>query len=171
MRLIELKETKKPGTYAAVKFDKATVHTLQEFIKDQNIPNKITPKKMHCTLLFSTKNLPDYEPLGKLDPTLVGKPTTFEIWESQPDENNETANCLVLNFDCKELVDRHKKLMDDHKATFSFDEYKTHVTLSYDIGDMKIDDFPKGSEVIDKIVIDEEYGNDLDPNWAKGSTS
>jgi len=171
MRLTELKNNKKPGTYAAVQFDDTTVEKLQEFMKNNNIPNKITPKKMHCTLLFSQKHLPNYKPLGKLDPPLEGKPSKFEVWQSQPDENGDKANCLILGFDCKDLVNRHLKLMDEHDATFDYDEFKPHVTLSYDIGDMKIDELPKGPDVVDKILINNEYGNDLDPNWAKSSTS
>ena len=152
MRLTELKDNKK-GTYAAVNFDDKTIDTLQEFMKDHKIPNKITPKKMHCTILYSEKHLPDYTAHGKIDPPFEGKPTKLEVWKSQPDDDGQTANCLVLNFDCKDLTDRHLKLMDDHDATFSFDEFKPHVTLSYDIGDMKIDEFPKGSDIIDKILI------------------
>ena len=171
MRLIELKNNKKPGTFAAVTFDDDTVNTLQEFMKTHKIPNRITPKKMHCTILFSEKHLPNYKPQGKIDPPFEGKPTKLEVWKSQPDEDGKTANCLVLKFECKDLVDRHLKLMDEHDATFKFDEFKTHVTLSYDIGDMKIDEFPKGSDIIDKILINNEYANELDPNWADSSTS
>jgi len=170
MKLNEIK-TKKPGTYAAVSFGDKTIDTLQEFIKTHNIPNKVAPTKMHCTLLFSRKHLPNYEPLGDLDPPLEGKPGKFEVWPSQPDENGDKANCLVLNFECPDLVDRHLFLMDEHKATHDYDEYKTHVTLSYDIGDMKIDKLPAGADVVDKIDIVKEYGSDLDLNWANKSTS
>ena len=166
MRLEELTEkSDEKGTYAGVRFDDQTVKSLQKYIKDNKIPNAIAAGKMHCTLLYSKKHLPEYKPSGDIDPPMKGTPTDLEKWKSQPDDDGNVSQCLVLKFDCDELVERHKKLMDEHKATFGYDEYKTHVTLSYDIGDMEIKDLPPVD--IKELIINKEYGEELSTDWAK----
>ena len=165
MRLEELTEKNDTkGTYAGVRFDDQTVKSLQKYIKDNKIPNAIAAGKMHCTLLYSKKSLPNYKPMGDIDPPMEGSPTGFEKWKSQPDADGNKSQCLVLTFNCKELVARHKKLMDEHNATFDFDEYKPHVTLSYDVGEMDIKDLPS---ITEKVVLDKEYSETLKSDWAK----
>jgi 2'-5' RNA ligase len=57
--------------------------------------------------------------------------------------------------------------MKKHDATYDFPEYKPHITLSYDIGDLDEKNLPDIGKYVDEIGIDEEYGEDLDLNWAK----
>ena len=170
MKLIEIirEEKEEKGSYAAVRFSDKTNNAVKKYIKDNNIPNAITPGKLHTTLLYSRKYLPEYEPSGELEDMLVGKPSKFEKWPSQPDDEGKVAMCLVLRYDCPELVALHKKLMKEHDATYDFDEYKPHMTFSYDVADMQCKDLPKFE---DDIEIVEEYGEDLDLNWAKNNTN
>lgn len=157
-------ETK--GTYAAVKFDKKTTDALKKYMVDNDIPNPLRREKMHTTLLYSRKYCPDYEPLGKIDPPWIGEPLEFEVWKSKPKDGGEGSNCLVLRFKCEQLDKRHEKLMKELDATYDFPDYKTHITLSYDIGDMDWKDLPDIKKYLSEIVIVEEYGEDLDLDWA-----
>ena len=169
MKLTEITEAKDPdGTYAGVHFSQATRDAIAKYIKDNGIPNSTNIDKMHTTLLYSRKYLPDYEPAGVFESPLVGKPAGFEKWPSQPDEDGKVSMCLVLRFDCPDLNARHKELMDKHDATYDFDEYKTHVTFSYDVGGMKVKDLPPFT---DSLEITDEYKEDLDLSWAKNHTS
>ena len=143
MRIKHLLEAKKQeqkqnnkGTYAGVRFDEDTTKRIRTFIEENEIPNGVPNNKLHTTLLYSRKYLPDYKAAGQYDDPLVGEPTEFDVWESQPDDKGETSNCLVLQYECDPLSERHKSLMDEHGATFDYDEYRPHVTLSYNIGDM-----------------------------------
>ena len=86
----------------------------------------------------------------------------FEIWKTR----DTGKNCLVLKYKCPALVKRHKFLMKEHKATFDFDEFIPHITLSYDINDMTLKDFGKPEE-IGNISINKEYGQALDLDWSK----
>lgn len=166
MKLWELAKPK--GTYAGVRFDTDTVETIQAFLSAAELPNAIRPDKMHTTLLYSRKFLPKYTPQGEISPPYTGTPTGLDVWESTPEDPDDTpSRCLVLEYTCPELVKRHEELMKEHEATYDYDEYKVHVTLSYDIGDMDIDDMPKFSDYIDAINIVEEYGEELDLGWAK----
>jgi hypothetical protein len=166
VRLDELMEKNQPdGTYAGAYFTKATVDGVTKFGKENNIPNMISPSKLHCTILYSRKYLPEYKACGKYEKPLVGKPVEFDIWKTSPsDPKEDKTNCLVLKFECDDLVARHKDLMKEHGATFDYDEYRPHLTLSYNVGDLNIKDLPMYDGPIE---IEEEYQEDLDLNWAK----
>lgn len=167
MKIKEILEEKtKKGTYAGAHFSEATKKALAQYCKDNNIPNAINPDKFHTTILYSRKYLPEYKAAGVYDPMLIGKPKdTFEAWKTSPsDPNEEKTTCLILTFDCPELKKRHQELMDEHQGTYDYDEYKTHVTLSYNIGDLNISKLPPFT---DDIEIADEYQEDLNLDWAK----
>lgn len=157
MRLNEIKSNP-DGTYAGVRFSPKTRDALSKYTTDNNIPHALDPNKLHTTLLYSRRHLPNYQPAGRYDPLLSGTPTHLEKWPSQPDENGNVSMCLVLRYDCPELVDRHHDLMDNHEAIFDFSEFKPHITLSYDVGGLKCADLPPFEE---ELEIAEEYGEDL----------
>lgn len=161
MKLKDLVEQKKTpdGTYAGVRFDTATNKAIHQYLKDNKIPNSPRADKLHSTLLYSRKYLPDYKPAGNV--SMTGAPTKFETWKQTEDP---TKTCLVLQYDCPTLVARHKALMKEHGATYDHDEYKPHVTFSYDIGDMDANSLPPFAN---KLNIVQEYGTDLDLAWAK----
>lgn len=160
----EEKHGDKKGTYAGVKFSTASINNIQKYIENNNIPNAVPKNKLHTTLLYSRKHLPNYEPAGKLEPILTAKPSKFAIWPSQPDENGEPNNCLVLEYDCSDLTKRHKDLMKEHDGEYDWDDYKTHVTFSYNVKDLDVKDLPPFE---DELEITEEYGEDLNLDWAK----
>ena len=166
MKLNELKE--EVGTFAGVRFDSDTMKGLQQYQKDNNIPHVVDKGKLHCTLLYSEKPLPKYEAQGKIDPPFVGKFKKFTVFESSPnEETGETSNCLVLEYDCPELVERHKGLMKEHNATFGHDEFRPHVTLSYNVGNLKIGDLP---DYKSDLVMNHEYSAPIQDGWAKSNS-
>lgn len=167
MKLYEIASTKAKGTYAGVRFDQATKDAVNAFIEAAQLPNATKIDKLHSTLLYSRKFLPEYEPLGEINPPLVGKPTEFVVWETTPeDPNDPKARCLVLKYECPDLVERHQLLMKQHEATYDYDEFIPHLTFSYDIGDIDVETLPKFSDYIDAINIVEEYHEPLDLDWA-----
>lgn len=169
MKLAELlMEQDKPGTYAGVHFDQETIDKIIKYVKDNRIPDPVPRGKLHTTLLYSRKHLPKYKAQGKLDTPLTGVPDELVVWETNGKERNEpTSRCLILKYKCPALVKRHDTLMDLHDATYDFPDYIPHVTLSYDIGDMEIEDLPDPKTIIDKLVIIEEYQESLNLSWAK----
>ena len=166
--VMEKEETEEKGTYAGVRFCYDTVSRIKAYIEENEIAQPVPDEKLHTTLLYSRKFLPDYTPQGEIDPPLVGKGTKFDVWESQPNENGEKSNCLVMEYDCPELTERHESLMKEHGGTFDFDEYKPHVTLSYNIGDMDASKLNPAD--IGDLNLVTEYGEDLNMNWAKDNT-
>lgn len=154
MKLSEVtnNEDGKPGTYAGVRFDKRTVKSLEKYVKDNDIPN--ANDNWHTTLLYSRKHLPNYVPKEKYKPAMEGTPMALEVWPTQSGKN-----CLVINYSCSQLYQQHHKLMMKHGATYDFDEYKPHITLSYDVGDLDVDKLPQYKN---KIKIVGEYREELD---------
>ncbi len=166
MKLFEVVAQK--GTYAGVRFDADTNKAINQYMKDNSIPNAIKSTKLHTTLLYSRKHLPDYKPLGKIDPPLVATPGDFDVWKPTPEDSTEKpTRCLIVKIDCPALVERHEFLMEEYDATYDYVEYKTHITLSYNIGDMDISKLPKLSSVVKEINIVMEYAEELDLSWAK----
>lgn len=162
----EVKEL--PGTYAGVGFCDDTIKRIKTFIEENEIPQPVPDDKLHSTVLYSRKHLPDYQAAGEYEQPYEGTPTEFDLWKSQPDENGETSNCLVLQYDCDPLVERHNSLMQEHGATFDFDEYRPHVTLSYNVGDLDLSSLNPSD--VGPINIINEYREDLNTDWAKENT-
>jgi len=160
--------TKEKGTYAGLKIRPQDEEAIFHLTKKMDLPSPIKKEDIHLTLLFSRKYLPDYQPLKTVN--YEAKPTRFEIF-------GQEQKILVLKLESNELVKRHKELMKEHDATYDFDEYIPHITLSYDLGneylggDMENDvlldkiseEFLK--EIPDRISIIKEYKEDLDLNW------
>lgn len=161
-----LEEDHKKGTYAGVRYDKATTDAIAKYIKENNIPNAIKPDKIHTTLLYSRKHCPNYIPGGMYKTPIIAKPKDFVVWQTSPTSGPKTR-CLVLKLESPELVKRHNELMKEHEASYDYDEYQPHVTLSYDIGDIEIDDLPDIRSTLKQLSVVEEYGEELDLDWAK----
>lgn len=161
--MMEEKNEKEPdGTYAGYRFHKDDLKTIREWAKGQGIPNRIPTKKIHCTLLYSRKHCPDYEPAGEINPP---KEATikkgYEVWPTQ-----DGKHALVVCLDAPFMNERHKELMDKHNASFDYDEYKPHITLSYDVGkDFDVDKLGNLCDEVPSLRTVEEYGEDLVLDW------
>jgi hypothetical protein len=153
MKLMEI--VKLPGTFAGVRFDEQTMDAIEKYIKDNNIPNPIPRNELHITLLYSKKHLPNYKPLGIVDEKAT--PDKLTVFKTS-DKDKDDTNCLVLLVKCPFLTKRFDTLMDEHKATYDFDEYLPHTTLSYDIGDY---DYSKAEQFPSDLHIIKEYKETL----------
>ena len=171
MKLEELfeAEKEKPGTYAAAHFDSDSKKVIADFIKDNKIPNPTKTEKLHCTVIYSRAHVPNFKAAGKYQSPMVCKPKGFAVWDTQPDEDGNKARCLVLELSCPEFKARHRELMKEYpEATYDYPEFKVHVTLSYNLGDMDEKDLP---EIKQELRLVEEYTTPIDNNWAKGNSA
>lgn len=153
----ELLEEQKMGTYIGVRFSGQTQKDIGKFLIENKIPNPINIEKLHTTIIHSKKNLPNLEPLGAIVPPEIGYFKGHEVWDTK-----DGNRALVMKFDCEALRLRNDAITSVYGATSDYDEYKIHLTLSYDIGDMDVWGIPsyKG-----KIEITEEYYEPLDLDW------
>jgi len=156
MRLFEFTEDK--GSYAAVTFCPETVKAIEAFQYDNEIPNPLNPDDFHSTVMFSRDYIPNFEVLeGPLD--WQGRFEKFTVFPSDDTE------ALVLVYECHELKERWQKIMDEYDATWDYEQFIPHVTLSNDIEGLDIDKLPAYKV---PITIVAEYNEDLDlsVNWA-----
>jgi hypothetical protein len=147
------------GTYVGVKLSKESKKKLAELQKSLNVPNPLNSDDMHVTVIYSRKYLPEFKSKGKLEKPIKAKLEKLEIFPARNEKN-----CLVVKLKSPELTKRHKEIMKEHGATYDWDEYKPHVTLSYDVGDFD----PKKHDLKDhlnEIEIVEEYDQDLKLDW------
>ena len=170
MKLVELTEKKNmpDGTYAGLKFSTETKNLIKKYMEENEIPNPLDVDAIHSTLLYSRNHLPEYKPAGKLDESWFGKPKHFSIFNSNPKNGGDGSNCLVLEYKCSQQSTRFDDLMEKYDATYDFDEYKPHITLSYDVDDL---DYKKLPMIDGKLEIVEEYGEDLNLDWAESKKS
>lgn len=161
MKLDELNSTK--GTYVGVRFSEKTLDILEQYNKDNGIPNPLKRNKMHATVLYSRKYCPAYGAPGKYSEPVLARTDNFEVFTSTSSDG-EVSRCLVVKLDCQYLQLRHSTLMHIHSATYDHPHYTPHITLSYNIGDLDISTLP---ELSVDVEIVEEYGMDLDLDWAK----
>lgn len=161
-----LRESKKTpdGTYVAVKLSEESKDKLYSAAEKMKVPNILDKKDYHTTLIYSRKYLPEFEAKGELNPPIAATISKLEIFTGKDGDQK----VLVAVVDCPELVERHKSIMDEHKATYDFDEYVPHVTLSYNCNDFDV----KSHDILENIESPfiefvEEYSTDLDLDWAK----
>lgn len=158
MRLAEVAKKKPNGTYVGIRPSKDSAEKIRDVTKKVGVQNPHTDK-LHATLIYSRKYLPKFKPRGKLEEPITAKVTGFEIFPSAGG-----TNVLVIRMESPELTARHEEIMDKHDATYDYDEFKPHLTISYDCGDFD----PKSYDVkkdIPEIVFDDEYDEELNFNW------
>lgn len=158
MKLNEIKKTP-DGTYVGVKISKESKDKLYEMAEKLGVPNILPKKDYHITVIYSRKYLPNFEALGKLDEPIIAKPDKFSLFDAKDDNK-----CLVIELKCPDIVKRHNHIMKVHGATYDWDEYKCHITLSYDVEDFSLKG-KSAKKMIDSIEIIEEYSENLNLNW------
>jgi hypothetical protein len=153
------------GTYLGVNFSPSSVAMVQRYMKDNKIPNPVKAQKIHSTVIYSRKFLPNLKPITRFQHDLIAKFDEFVVWKTTPPEGStqEPWNCLVMKLTCPGLVSLHNQYMKEHGATYDYDQYSPHLTLSYNIGDFDIKHLPV---LTDNIEIIGEYVEDLDLDWA-----
>lgn len=152
------------GRYVGLHFNDETKSLLKQIASDESIPNVVPPDRLHTTLTYSKDNpVKGYSVSGKLQEPICAKVDSFDIFPSQ-----EGKNCLVMKLDCPECVAKHQQARE-MGASYDYDEYIPHITLSYDAGKItpeRLDGWTqkyRGTE----IYADEEYEEPLKDNWAK----
>jgi hypothetical protein len=152
---------KKPR-FVAASVDDDTRSKIATFIVANGIPNPIPTEELHTTILYSRQ--PTDDPKLKSSCRYIGKAVGFEVWDTKT-ENSKSGKALVMRVKCSDLEGRHKKLMKELGASYDFPEYKTHITLSYDCGDVDPNKLPLPSF---DIIYNEEYGKVLNLDWKPG---
>ncbi|MDE1829270.1 MAG: hypothetical protein KGI25_02995 [Thaumarchaeota archaeon] len=132
MKLTEFKVRAPRGTYYGARPTKQTCESLLDFISDNQIPNPLEEKLLHCTVIYSRVFCGE-RALGDLDPHWKGEFDAYNVWPTSPKQDQEPTHCLTLGFICPEMHQRHRDLRAAG-ATHDFPDFNPHITLSYDVG-------------------------------------
>ena len=144
------------GVYIGMKLSKESVDKILKFISENNIPNGLSREDFHTTIIYSKKT--DNVELNEVE-SVEG---TFERFS----KFGEDKNVLVMEVKCESLSDLHDYYMNKYDLSWDWNEYKPHVTLSYDAADVdeKSLIWPEDETY---IVFCDQYQKDLDPEWSK----
>ena len=136
------------GTYAAFKPCKESAISIYKAALKLGVKDIIPIDKLHITLLYSRKAVPDFIPMGAIDPVEISATEIIPL-----------GNALVLKVRSLYIYKRHLELMRIFEAEHDYDEYIPHLSLSYnkDIQDPEI--FEKFKPFTFKICL--EYKEDL----------
>ena len=143
------------GVYVSGEFKEDLEAKIKQFASENKVPNIMT-KTFHTTIMYSKYF--DYKEVQ--DVQYTAKPKKFTVFESNGDR------VLTIEFESEDLVNRHNELMKIKGATYDYDEYIPHMTISYNIGNFdetKLD--IKDVEHIDFTVV-KEIGEKLDPDYS-----
>lgn len=138
------------GLYVSVKYSDESIETLIELQKFFKLKNPLASDKLHTTVVYSRK---------KVDLKLP----TVNDWQTEKTYRLEKfGNALVMIIKCPEL-DKLHKLALDKGATYDYDEYHSHITLSYDEKDFTLED--KEYSLSESLTIVSIHSEDLDLEW------
>lgn len=116
------------GTYLAIRPSQKTIQCINNFCQDIDLDGAVPDSQLHCTIMQSSKYVPEVQASGKLVNPLLGINPSIDIWETS---NNKKA--LVLMFSCEALERYHNALMQSPTANFPWDSFIPHITLCYDL--------------------------------------
>lgn len=112
------------GVYMSGQFSEDSNKTLASIQKTLGIKDPIVSNKLHVTIVYSRKDIELYPESDLNEPANV---VDIDIWDTK------YGKTLVAKLDSSYLTDRFQQAMDSG-ATYDHDEYKPHVTLSYNSG-------------------------------------
>jgi hypothetical protein len=142
---------------------------LVKWAKEQGFEECLDPKDMHVTVAYSKKEI-DWTDLkaeknevsSKVDKNHPAK-TKREIKAF-----GEDKKAIVLTFRCPEIEERWKQFREDFGASWDFDDYHPHISITYN-------GLPKGVDLKDiepyegDLKFGDEHVQEVDTGW-KGKT-
>jgi hypothetical protein len=156
-------DTSNSGLYVAAYFSDETNQNIAKYLSDNKIPNPIKSPGFHTTIVYSKVPVADFEPNHSIGIEVDTTGSTIEGWDVP-----SGTRCLVWHYESNYLHLRFQEAMMAG-ATYDFDEYKPHISLSYDIGDdfdvstLPVPNFPiyLMGEYSEPIELDYEIEEDI----------
>jgi hypothetical protein len=151
------------GVYISVKLSEETEELVKEY-QNKYLKGQDINEELHCTLIYSKK--PHVDEIEPAEYTAVGTFKEFNLF-------GEDKDTLVVEINSQDLLRRNEELVKEHKFISDFDEYKSHVTLSYGITDIDLNSLPPiefafkfQDETVEQLDIN--WGSDDDENYDDG---
>lgn len=150
MRLIEFSDT--PRTLFASR-PLLNTDDVREWAKQQGFMSTLADGDMHVTIAFSKESFS----WGKFEPS--EKKLTIQGGER---EVKQLGDAITLCFPSHMLHDRWQEFREAG-ASWDFPRYLSHVTISYELGDLKLENVePYNGE----LVFGPEKFKEVNDDWA-----
>lgn len=122
------------------------IHNFQQCI---GLENPVKKEDLHCSLFVSVNDF-DYE---FEDVSLNVEVTDIKIGKIKTQSG---VDCLALFFNSKELEHKHNAIQHKYNAFHAYDDFKLHITLSYDCGDINVSQICV-DKYLQKLLFVKEY--------------
>lgn len=155
MLLLESENQFSSGIYCSAKPTQSTIDALNSFCAAYDVPNAISGKEMHTTVIYSEQGNSQFQYQEKYETEIKAKFAGFDMFGAEND-------VLVIKIKSPELQARHKSMMEEYDLSYNFDEYIPHITLSYDAADF---DISKLDDYHGDLMFSGEEANELDSDW------
>lgn len=117
--------------FIGLKLSEKCLENISNFQQCIVLSNPVPKEDIHCSLFVSQDDF-DYKShetgfLIEISDIQVGKIKT-----------QSGIDCLALFFNSKELEEKHMFIKQTYNARHAYEDLKLHITLSYDCGDIDI---------------------------------
>jgi len=140
------------GVYISVIPDEITSGKIKEY-QEKYLKGKEINRELHCTLTYSKK--PHVDNIEPEEYTAIGTFQEFNLFGPNKD-------ILVVEINSQDLRRRNEELIEKYGFISDFDEYKSHVTLSYNADGIDINALPPMDFV---FTFTNETVEQLDLDW------
>jgi 2'-5' RNA ligase len=120
----------KDGTYVSLEMSEESRKLLDHYVEmNLGLTERVDPSTFHITVIYSRTPVPSAENYLHMNTTLPVEAmvTGYEIFPT-----NHDGKCLVMRVACPYATRLNSQLAKEG-ATSDYDEYKSHITIAYNI--------------------------------------
>lgn len=137
------------GVFIGLKVSKEDLNNIRQFQEKIQLNNRVKEEDIHCTLLSSVDNC-EYVVDNKDYPIEMNNLRLGKI------KTQTGVDCLALFFDSQQLQAKYDQIKEQYQIKPFYPELKLHITLSYDCGDINVDNI-KVNDYFPTLTIMSEY--------------
>lgn len=126
-----------------------------DWAKNVGFNTVMSPNQLHVTVAFSKQPI-DWSKLTPERTSIV-----VNVVDGRSIERLGPDGAVVLRFASPELTQRWRQICDAG-ASWDFDDYKPHVTITFDAGDMPLDSIRPYQG---QLLFGPEVFEEIDPSW------
>lgn len=134
---------------------------IRSWARAQGFKSVIAPNDLHVTVIYSKVPV-DWFSFGENYSGRDGK-LTVSAGGPRAVERLGDKGAVVLMFASDDLRWRNRAAVEYHGASWDYDDYTPHITLTYEAGDM---DLSKVEAYTGEIVLGPEMFEDIEDGWS-----
>jgi hypothetical protein len=141
------------GTFIGLNFSKSTLDGIEKFQQAIGLKNIVNINDIHTTVLCSLDDIIDF----KFKDFKGLKISEFKLGKMKTQKG---IDCLVIEFNEEMIIKRHEEVLQLYNVVSFYGEFKGHISLSYDCGDMDISNIDIKT-YLNELEVENEYFEEL----------